>query len=46
MLQLEDFGVFEIVPKEQTKGKHILPSGWTLGIAKPREVKIIILPKI
>ena len=29
--QLEDFGEYEIVQKEQTIGKHILPSGWTPG---------------
>ena len=40
LLQLENFGVYEIVPKEQTKGKHILPSGWTPGVVKPREVNI------
>ena len=38
--QLEDFGVYEIVPKEQTIGKYILPSGWTPGVVKPREGKI------
>ena len=40
LLQLEDFGVCEIVPKEQTKGKHILPSGRTPGVIKPREAKL------
>ncbi len=38
--QLEDFGVYEIVPKEQTLGKYSLPSEWTPGVVKPREVKI------
>ncbi len=27
LLQLEDFGVYEIVPGEQTEGKFIFPSG-------------------
>ena len=38
--QLEEFDAYEIVPKEQTIGKYILPSGWTPGVVKPREVKI------
>ncbi len=41
MQQLEDFGVYETVPKEQTRGKHIPHSGWTSGVVKPQEVKII-----
>jgi hypothetical protein len=40
LLQLEDSAVYEIVPKEQTRGMYILPSGWTPGVVKPREVKI------
>ncbi len=27
--QLEELGVYEIVPKEQTLGRYIISSGWT-----------------
>ena len=37
--QLEDFGVYEIVPKEQTKGTYISPSGWTLALLSPGKLR-------
>ncbi len=43
--QLEDVGVYEIVPKVQTRRKHSLPSGWAPGVFKPGEVKITFVAR-
>ena len=41
---LEEFGVYEIVPREQTKGKYV--SVWLdPGVFKPREMKIRFVAK-